>query len=163
MELGMGTGMGTAGRFRFCNIGYFGQLLTSSPWSRPLLPVGYFPLLALFVNRAFTAIVVMLMIKTRMSLKTGMNDLPLVLLQLICFLMRLPLRDERLRENEALDGPATCKRQSCEADEKVYSWFCKSALKKWLIDKYKTGYSVHQSQDQRFIAFSFWFLFEIYT
>ena len=55
MELGMGTGMGTAGRFRFCNIGYFGQLLTSSPWSGPLLPVGYFPLLALFVNRAFTA------------------------------------------------------------------------------------------------------------
>ena len=47
-----------------------------------------------------------------------MNDLPLVVLQLICFLTRLPLRDERLRENEALDGPATCKRQSCEADEK---------------------------------------------
>ena len=38
MELGMGIGMSTAGRFRFCNIGYFGQLLTSSPWSGPLLP-----------------------------------------------------------------------------------------------------------------------------
>ena len=68
--------------------------------------------------------------KTRMSLKTRMNDLPLVVLQLICFLMHLPLWDERLRENEALDGPATCKRQSCEADEKVCSSFCKSAPKK---------------------------------
>ena len=66
-------------------------------------------------------IVMMMRIKTRMSLKTRMNDLPLVVLQLICFLMRLPLREERLRENEALDGPATCKRQSCEADEKGYS------------------------------------------
>ena len=66
-------------------------------------------------------IVVMLRIKTRMSLKTRMNDLPIVVLQSICFLMCLPLRDKRLRENEALGGPVTCKRQSCEADEKVYS------------------------------------------